>query len=188
MMGEVLICLSGGPDSLVLAERARRSGRLRGAVHFYYHHPAMKQERAAAVDYCDRTGVELWIVGLPGLQAAALSADGPRVVPGRNLVFVSSAVNLAASIGATEVQIGANQADARDYPDCRASWISSVDALSAPFGVRVTAPLLDVSKAAILAEAGGVDVLTAAVSCYQPGADGPCMTCDSCAERCGGGS
>ena len=52
-------------------------------------------------------------------------------------------------------------------------------ALAFPFGVRVEAPLIRVSKADIIAE---LDNPSAAWSCHTPVGDWPCGRCHSCTQ------
>ena len=184
MSRDVLVLCSGGPDSLVLAERARLSGRLRMLLFAWYDHPANREESAAVFRYMTAAGVEAVEVNMTAMHARELANDdGPRVVPGRNLVLLSVAINRAAALGCSEVWIGANAADQRDYPDCRPGYLDAVSALGAPWGVRVVAPLVDTEKPQIIEEAARLGVLDGSWSCYAPVDRDPCGCCASCVER-----
>jgi 7-cyano-7-deazaguanine synthase len=103
---------------------------------------------------------------------------------GWRLLMLAHAVNYAASIGAAEVQFGAIADDQRDYPDCRPEFVAAVSGMAAPWGIRVSAPLIGMSKAEVIAEARARDVLETAWSCYTPTyGSKPCGTCASCVAR-----
>ena len=97
--------------------------------------------------------------------------------------MIAHAANIAASLGAKEVWIGATASDCEQYPDCRPSYLRSASLLCEPFGVRVRAPYAPLSRADVrhLAETMGMD-LSWSWSCYQPIGDQPCGTCDSCKQ------
>lgn len=186
-MSEVLILMSGGVDSTALAYMAL--GRLGGLLFIDYGQPAAEQERRAVNRWAGPRGVEVIdlacdLSGVDDHMRTGVGADGLRILPGRNLVFIAHAINVAKSRGWAEVWIGANAGD-EPYPDCRPAWVSALDALSqADTGIRVMAPLISRTKAEI-AQWGaemGID-LSGAWSCYQPTADGlQCGACHSCNE------
>lgn len=126
-------------------------------------------------------------------ESAIKSGIPATYVPARNLVFLSMALGLAESLGARDLFLGVNAVDYSGYPDCRPEFIDSFEMtanLATRAGVegdrfRVHAPLIDWSKARIVAEGDrlGVDYeLT--ISCYDPTPDGgACGECDSCILR-----
>jgi 7-cyano-7-deazaguanine synthase len=122
------MCFSGGVDSTVLAELAHSRGELRGVVTFNYGQAAWSQEREAVTRWVDdHPGISAHRVsfGLHGADDAmntGAGVAGPRVVPGRNLVFLAHAVAIASSLGANEVWYGATQDDRDAYPDCRVDF------------------------------------------------------------------
>lgn len=188
---DVVVLVSGGLDSMVLFEQARRQGRLASGVHFVYPHPAQSHERRAVIALRRRLHLQgdstpVFEVDLP-LRAAELNIGpgkpGPRVVPVRNLVMLAHAANIAASLGANEVWIGATAGDCKQYPDCRPSYLRSASLLCEPFGVRVKAPYTNLLRADVrhLAETMDID-LSWPWSCYQPLEGQPCGTCDSCQQ------
>lgn len=188
---DTLVCLSGGLDSIVLVECMRAAGRFGGAVHFVYPHPAQSYERRAVIAVRRRLHLKgetapILDVDL-SLRAAALAAgvgrSGPRVVAARNLVMLSMAANIAASMGLPRVAIGATLADADGYADCRPDYIETASVLLAPFGVEVVAPLFSLTRERVRRCAAHFGVpMGEPWSCYQP-ADGlPCGSCDSCQQ------
>lgn len=192
MSRDVLVLFSGGLDSTTLLYEAVAADRLGLAVWFRYPHPACANEyRAQAAIRQDlaKRGIEIPLMELSppifGTDAMRTGAGvaGPRVLPGRNLLFLSLAVNVAAANGLTEVQFGASGADADNYPDCRPAFVESVDAMSRAWGVRVRAPLLGSTRGDVLRRAGAAGVPLGLVwSCYEPRDGLPCGECDSCTQ------
>jgi len=190
---DVVVLLSGGVDSLVLAQHALNAGRLRAVVHCVYPQPAQSQERRAVMEACrrwhiaghyiERRDVDL-ALHAHGELGIGIGVEGPRVVPGRNLVFLAHAVNYAAGIGAHEVWIGCAGADQAAYPDCRPDFIEKIDGMSKAWGISVRAPFIDKDRGWLLDEGrrngAPMDV---AWSCYQPTLTGrPCGSCNSCRQ------
>ena len=112
-------------------------------------------------------------------------------VPARNLIFLSIAVGIAEARGLDAVSIGVNAVDYSGYPDCRPEFVQSFAATAAlalkrgvegnPVGVR--APLVDLSKEAIVRLGHDLGApLRLTYSCYR-GGDAPCGACDSCRLR-----
>ncbi len=114
-------------------------------------------------------------------------------VPARNTVLLAVALSWAEALGAHDLFLGVNAVDYSGYPDCRGEFLEAFDRLAnvatrsgvegKPF--RIHAPLLNLSKAAIVLRAAelGVD-LAVTVSCYDPSPRGtPCGTCDACRLR-----
>jgi 7-cyano-7-deazaguanine synthase len=100
-------------------------------------------------------------------------------------------------LGAWDLVIGANAVDYSGYPDCRPAFIEAFEAMAnqalkatveGAGRIRVRAPLMALSKGAIIAEGSrlGVDYgLT--ISCYDPDERGrACGRCDSCRLRARG--
>tara|TARA_Y100000593_G_scaffold89657_1_gene174355 strand:- start:431 stop:997 length:567 start_codon:yes stop_codon:yes gene_type:complete len=183
---KIIVLLSGGEDSIVLAEMAHRRNSLAGLLFFDYKQPAKNQEFNAAGNWSKSKGYTLTvkqipIVGVSEHMKIGTGLIGPRILPGRNLVFISHAINMARGIGANVVWYGANSND-HDYVDCSPEFVKIVDAIGRFHGVRVEAPLLKMSKKEIhkYAENKSID-LTLSWSCYEPTEDGsPCGTCNSC--------
>ena len=108
------------------------------------------------------------------------------VVPGRNLIFASILASIAESNGATSIALGVHAGDHAIYPDCRESFITSLNATlleSTDNKVRVEAPFLKFHKDTIAQ--CGVELaapLHLTRTCYknQPIA---CGKCGSCQER-----
>lgn len=188
-MKDVMVLLSGGLDSTVLATIANRAGRLAVAAFVDYGQPAAAQEREAAQRWCGRNTSRLIelraafpaAIGL----ASGVGAPGPRVIPCRNLILISLAASSAPEVGAREVWYGATGADQASYPDCRPEFAAALSAvLALDGGVTVRAPLAGMLRPEVRALAVALQVAVADTwSCYQAREDGmPCGECDSCRQ------
>lgn len=182
----VLVLLSGGLDSAVLAFDAAQRRTLAGALTIVWGQPMWDREVYAASGIATDLGCRWWRVDAPlsDRQAMRIGAgvEGPRVVPGRNLALISLGVNHAAANGWTEVQIGCNADDARDYSDCRPAFIEAVSTLSAAtYGVSVSAPLMTATKRDVVAKARALGVpIDRTWSCYEAPRSLPCVPCGTC--------
>jgi 7-cyano-7-deazaguanine synthase len=114
-------------------------------------------------------------------------------VPARNTVFLACALGYAEVIGASDIYIGVNAVDYSGYPDCRPEFIAACERVAnlatragvEGGGIRIHAPLIELTKAEIIrrGSALGVDY-GITVSCYQPDESGrACGRCDSCRLR-----
>jgi 7-cyano-7-deazaguanine synthase len=114
-------------------------------------------------------------------------------VPARNTIFLAHALAWAEVIPAGHIFLGANAIDYSGYPDCRPEFIALFETLAnlgTKAGIegarfRIHAPLLALSKAAIIRKAQELKVdLSLTRSCYDPSPDGlACGLCDSCQLR-----
>lgn len=192
---------------MVVAGLAREAGYRLLALTVDYNQ-RHRIELQAAGRIAAAIGVERHIVlplDLTGFGGSALTADidvpksgvEPGIpvtyVPARNTIFLSLCLGWAEAAGARDLFIGVNALDYSGYPDCRPDFIAAFEAmanLATKAGVegdrfRVRAPLLEMSKAQIAAEAArlGLDA-GMSWSCYDPTPDGRhCGLCDSCRLR-----
>ena len=114
-------------------------------------------------------------------------------VPARNTIMLSLALAWAEVLGAQDIFIGVNALDYSGYPDCRGEYVAAYQQManlatkSAVEGQKITvhAPLIDMTKAQIIALGGKLDVDYAmTVSCYRADSQGhACGKCDSCRLR-----
>ena len=127
-----------------------------------------------------RREVPLKAVHAFGLDLGDMTAQhAARVVPSRNAALLSLAANVAPGMGGDALVIGCNQADDRDYPDCRRGFL---DSMEAALGLPVLSPLIGMSKAQIIAKAKELGLTQAdAWSCYTAGPRA-CGACPSCLE------
>ncbi|MEM7542210.1 MAG: 7-cyano-7-deazaguanine synthase QueC [Pseudomonadota bacterium] len=114
-------------------------------------------------------------------------------VPARNTLFLSLALGWAEVLGAQAIYIGVNALDYSGYPDCRPEFIAEFEqlaALATKAGVeggklQIRAPLIDLSKQAIVEKGSALDVpFSETVSCYRATDEGrACGACDACRLR-----
>ena len=173
-----VVLLSGGIDSLLCAERARKTGELVGCVFVDYGHPAQAMEGWKAFAYCGERGIPLKVVHAFGLELGDMGeGEGARVVPCRNAILLSMAANVARKMGGNQLIIGANSSDQAEYVDCRPAFITG---MAHALGISIAAPLLGWTKETII-QSARVLGLTAddAWSCYGAGPT-RCGECPSC--------
>ena len=118
-------------------------------------------------------------------------------VPARNTIFLSFALAFAEVIQSTDIFIGVNAIDYSGYPDCRPEYIAAFGTMAnlatragvEGRGLRIHTPLIDLTKAQIIArgQALGVDY-SLTFSCYDPDprTGRACGRCDSCLLRAAG--
>ena len=173
---------------MVLAERILASNCELITLFVRYPHPAVPEEYRAVSEWLrlkrleghEIRHIEITL-GLWGTDAMEIGTGepGPRVLAGRNQVFVSHAVNIAHSIGARQVWYGACLDDAADYPDCGPAWVEAMDRLARQWGIMLQAPLLGINKDRIREEAAQLGA-SGWWSCYEPRDGQPCGACNSC--------
>lgn len=202
-MKKAVVLLSGGMDSLVTLYIAkRRSYKLHCLIFDYGQRH--KKEVLFAKKIADRAKSRYTIlkIKLPWKKSALLDRKisvpenrdlakdmkvPPTYVPARNTIFISFALSLAESIGASAIFIGANAIDFSGYPDCRPGYFKAFNELlkraTELKGIKIIAPLLYKTKNDIVTEGRrlGVD-FNLTWSCYKGGRL-PCGVCDACRLR-----
>lgn len=205
-----VVLLSGGLDSAATLAAAVRAGWVCHALSFDYgqrHGVELEaaQGLATMLGACEHRILRLDLSAFGGSALTDHGIDVPEsvaegipvtYVPARNTVFLAMALAWAETLGAHDIFIGANAVDYSGYPDCRPAYLAAFEAMAnlatragvEGQGMRIRAPLVDLSKADIvrLALECGVDP-AATVSCYQADAQGrACGACDSCRLRARG--
>jgi 7-cyano-7-deazaguanine synthase len=210
-----VVLLSGGMDSAVVLAIAQEQGYACHALSVRYgqRHTSELDAADRVARALDAASHKVVTVDLRSLGGSALTdADievpldsdrhpgGPVIpvtyVPARNTIMLSLALGWAEVIGAADLFCGVNAVDYSGYPDCRPEFIAAFQALAnlatkagvEGAGLRVHAPLIDMSKAAIVREGLrlGVD-FAQTVSCYKADAHGrACRHCDACRLRAEG--
>jgi len=219
-----LVLFSGGQDSATCLAWALQHFARVETVGFDYgqrHHVEMQARlrvrdglRSAFPAWSGRLG-EDFIVDLTGygmIAESALTTDRAiemeasglpsTFVPGRNLVFLTTASALAYRRGHGVLVGGMCETDFSGYPDCRRDTIDAMQSalsLGLDTAIEIATPLMHLDKAATwaLAEKLGGPVLTALIeedshTCYR-GERGTrhgwgygCGTCPACELRAGG--
>ena len=207
-MKRAVVLVSGGMDSAVTLAMAREQGFTCHALSVAYGQRHTSELAAAARIAQRLVAVEHKTVqvDLRSIGGSALTADievpehvdgavGIPVtyVPARNTIMLSIALGWAEVLGAAALWCGVNAVDYSGYPDCRPDFIAAFERLAnlatkagvEGSGLRVHAPLIQMSKADIVREGLrlGVD-FAATVSCYRADDEGrACGHCDACFLR-----
>ncbi len=211
MIKKAVVLLSGGLDSATCLAIARSQGFACYCLSFDYgqrHRAelAAAQRVARALGAAEHRTLDLGLAQFGGSAltdtSIAVPVDGVQpgipvtYVPARNTIMLSLALAWAEVLGSRDIFVGVNAVDYSGYPDCRPEYIAAFETLAnlatkaGVEGARLSihAPLIDLSKAGIIARGGalGVDYgLT--VSCYQADPVGrACGACDSCRLRAEG--
>lgn len=191
----VVVCLSGGLDSITLATKALQEGRLAYCIVFRYGQPHLEAEVHAATVWCQNNNVgrALCDLNLDGQKMSLGPAKpGPRELPGRNLIMLTHSVQMCLRspepTRPREVWFGPTLDDRDDYADCRPEFVAAVNQLANFYGISVRAPFIDLTKREVVALASelGVDI-DATWSCYEPVWRGftptSCGGCNACRLR-----
>lgn len=210
---KAIVLLSGGLDSATTLAIARAEAYACYALSFRYG-----QRHQREVDAAERVAraigvvehrvldIDLAVFGGSALtdehiavpkDNAAIGGAGtipPTYVPARNTVFLGYALAWAEVLGLFDLFIGVNSTDYSGYPDCRAEFIASFEAMAnlataaAVQGkgrYRIHTPIIEMTKAQIIRTGTELNVdygLTH--SCYDPDPQGrSCGRCDSCRLR-----
>jgi len=208
---KAVVLLSGGLDSATTLTIARAQGYRCHCLVIDYGQRHRK-ETLAARRIAARAGcpIQLLRIRLPWGGSAltdrrvkvpsgrSLREIGrgipPTYVPARNTIFLSYAVSLAETIGASAIFIGANALDYSGYPDCRPDYYRAVQQVircGTKAGVegrsiRIITPLIRKTKSQIIRLGVRLRVpYELTWSCYL-GRFRPCGWCDSCLLRAKG--
>ncbi len=199
--------VSGGMDSLVMAEFCRRESDL-ALLHVNYgqrteakellcfhavaEHLKVPASRRLVADigYLKRIGGSALTDDGIDVPNANLGREGVPVtyVPFRNAHLVAIAVSWAEVIGAKNIYIGAVAADAPGYPDCRPEFYEAMNetirrGTKEGSGIVVKAPFVHLLKKDIVLMGKSMGVpFEHSWSCYREG-EKACGECDSCALR-----
>ena len=204
-MKKIAICIiSGGMDSALAAQIAKNDGYDIVALHFNYGQRTQNRELESFKKIAkDLEAKETQIVDLDFFSQIGVNAltdssievptDGikPGVpityVPFRNGIFLSIAAAVAQKYSAEALYIGVVEEDSSGYPDCRESFIKSINtAINLGLNdndIEIKTPLIHLSKADIVKKSLELGVrLEHTWSCYK-NEDKACGVCDSCRLR-----
>ena len=205
---KALCVMSGGMDSTLSAYMMKNDSYEIVAVHFNYDQRTQMKELECFNNICNDLNVkEKYILDLDffkQLGASALtdkSIDVPiggieegvpvTYVPFRNGIFLSMAAAIAEKEGAEVISIGVVEEDSSGYPDCRESYIKSMQesinlGTKDETNIEIKMPLVHLQKSQIVQESLKLDVpLHLTWSCYK-NEDKACGVCDSCRLRLNG--
>jgi len=205
---KALCVMSGGMDSTLSAYMMKNEGYDIVAVHFNYDQRTEAKELVCFHNICDDLSVkEKYVLDLDffkQLGASALTDKNIEVptggvepgvpvtyVPFRNGIFLSMAAAIAEKEGAEIISIGVVEEDSSGYPDCRESYIKSMQesinlGTKDETNIEIKMPLVHLQKSQIVQESLALNVpLELTWSCYKNEMKA-CGVCDSCRLRLGG--
>lgn len=148
------------------------------ALSVNYHQPHV-QEIEWARWHARRLNIIHHTIEIPELGGLTKES---WIVPNRNAILLSLAVNMAIIAKADTVTIGCNADDADYFPDCRAGFICTMNeaVISAGYEIEICAPFIDWPKWKIGALAKEMGIKVSEIwSCYEGGAK-PCGKCPAC--------
>ena len=200
------VCIiSGGMDSATASQIIKNQGYEIIAVHFNYGQRTENKELIAFRQICKDLNVtnkyEIDIDFFTQIGASALvdknisvPTDGLKegipitYVPFRNGIFLSIAAAIAEKEKAQAIVIGVVEEDSSGYPDCRETFIESMQksinlGTKDETNIKIITPLIHLKKEDIVKTAIKEGVkLEHTWSCYQ-NEDEACGVCDSCRLR-----
>ncbi|EDZ62593.1 protein containing exoenzyme S/queuosin synthesis domain [Sulfurimonas gotlandica GD1] len=205
---KALCVMSGGMDSTLSAYMMKNSGYEIIALHFNYNQRTQKKELECFHKICEDLDVkEKYILDLDffaQIGASALTDKSIEVpiggieegvpvtyVPFRNGIFLSMAAAVAEKEGANVISIGVVEEDSSGYPDCRESYINSMEqsinlGTKDETNIEIKMPLVHLKKSQIVQKSLELNVpLSLTWSCYK-NEDKACGVCDSCRLRLNG--
>ena len=205
MKKKAVCIISGGMDSAVAATIAKNEGYEIIGVHFNYGQRTQEKELECYQKIIKDLEVsKSHIIDLPFFEkigSTALIGDAIDVpiggikpgvpvtyVPYRNGIFLSIAAAVAQKYEAGALFIGVVEEDSSGYPDCRESFIHSIEnsinlGLNDDINLTIKTPLIHLSKKEIVQKALNLGVkLEHTWSCYK-NSKKACGVCDSCRLR-----
>jgi 7-cyano-7-deazaguanine synthase len=204
-----LVLFSGGQDSTTMLAMCKEKYNSVFTLTFDYGQ-RHRNELTCVDKILDTIGVDgVYKVNLPSISEISKSyllgdieienlykRVTNTFLPGRNLIFLSYAGTLAYTLGCKNIAIGVCQTDFSGFPDCRDSFLSSMqETLKESFEVdfNIYAPLLNKSKCDIWKEAydlGLIELIKSSThTCYnndyitQNKWGFGCNNCPSCNQR-----
>lgn len=200
-----MVVFSGGQDSTTCLFWALRNFKEVHTLTFSYgQRHSLETEIARRL--AERAGVDFRLMdisSIAGLGTSSLTDDSIRMdeekpsgtfpntfVPGRNLFFLSVAAVYAREHGIMNIVTGVSQTDYSGYPDCRDSFIRSLNvtlnlAMDEQFVIHTPMMWLDKAQTWALADSLGVfDIIrNETLTCYNGVTGDGCGHCPACRLR-----
>ena len=202
---KVLVIFSGGQDSTTCLYWAKKKFKEVYALSFLYGQKHQKEVELAR-SIAEKAGVNFHVMdvsfighlGKNSLTDTSMHMDEEKpegtfpntFVPGRNLFFISIAAVYAREHGINHLVTGVSQTDFSGYPDCRDSFIKSLNvtlnlAMDEQFVIHT--PLMWIDKAqtwALADELGVLDLIRHdTLTCYNGIQGDGCGHCPACTLR-----
>lgn len=200
-MEHILVAMSGGIDSSTLALLLKQTYSV-NPVHLVYGSNHNEWELEALGTFLTVHEFMLpFVISLSNvfenISSELLGGRIPEghyndasmkqtVVPGRNLLFISTLASLAESMGVPNIALGIHQGDHHIYPDCRpefARYAKKAVLASTEGRVQLLTPFLNCNKTEIVSIGLelGIDY-TNTRTCYK-NSPTACGKCGACVER-----
>lgn len=203
---KIVVTLSGGLDSTVLAAYLKDQGHELRAVSFSYGQRHERPELMAARNVAGHLDIPHRVLSLNGVlgninpDSSQLLATNPAtrvpeghyaednmkatVVPGRNLLMIAAATAYAASYDCHAVAMAAHAGDHPIYPDCRPDFLMAAgNATALGYSTNLLFPFADQTKTDIVRTGHQLGApLASTWSCYN-GGEHHCGRCGTCVER-----
>jgi 7-cyano-7-deazaguanine synthase len=188
-MTPILICFSGGLDSVTLAAKLKKAKREIAGLFVDRGQSNLERERESIVYFAKRLDMPLFTTSLRDWRDSWRELDGVQVkeVP-RNAMFVLAALPFARKRHAGQIALGSNRDDTA-MPDGSPTFVKALNQLleAAKQPELVVAPFLDAAMgksdvAALALELLGEDGVAKTWSCWA-GNLRPCGECLACRNR-----
>lgn len=202
---KALVVFSGGQDSTTCLYWAIKNFGKVYALSFVYGQKHVKEVELAR-EIARKAGVEFSVMdvsfigslGRNSLTDTSITMDEEKpegsvpntFVPGRNLFFLSIAAVHARELGIRHLVTGVSQTDFSGYPDCRDSFIKSLNvtlnlAMDDQFVIHTPLMWLDKAQTWALADELGVfDIIRyETLTCYNGVVGDGCEHCPACTLR-----
>ena len=203
---KALVVLSGGQDSTTCLFWAKKEFKVVYAISFNYGQKH-QHETAIAQSIAERAGVSFKLMDIYFISQLAtncsltdssikMDEEKPEgsfpntFVPGRNLFFLSIAAVYARSLGIRDIVTGVSQTDFSGYPDCRDSFIKSLNvslnlAMDEQFVLHTPLMWKDKAETWEMADNLGVfDIVrNETLTCYNGVVGDGCGHCPACLLR-----
>lgn len=203
---KALVVLSGGQDSTTCLFWAKKEFKDVYAISFNYGQKH-QHETAIAQSIAERAGVSFKLMDIYFISQLAtncsltdssikMDEEKPEgsfpntFVPGRNLFFLSIAAVYARSLGIRDIVTGVSQTDFSGYPDCRDSFIKSLNvslnlAMDEQFVLHTPLMWKDKAETWEMADNLGVfDIVrNETLTCYNGVVGDGCGHCPACLLR-----
>ena len=200
-----VVLFSGGQDSTTCLFWAKKQFKKVYALSFLYGQKHQKEVEIAR-NIAEKAGIEFHQIdasfisklGSSSLTDTSIEMDQEKpaesfpntFVPGRNLFFLSIAAVFAREHGVRHLVTGVSQTDFSGYPDCRDSFIKSLNvtinlAMDEQFVIHTPLMWIDKTETWALADELGVFDLVRyeTLTCYNGVPADGCGHCPSCRLR-----
>lgn len=172
---DVIMCLSGGVDSIVATRLCQLEGLRCAAMHVDMHGPSSSAEFEAARDFCERWQVPLEFVEHRSSRTIPFARQVDEFIGPLTLLALCSC--LAVSTGSRSVALGLTAEQVVEFTADR-RWPAAKSILT-----PVRFPLTSLTKAEVLKRAPEVGIAFEETWSCVTACDVPCGYCAACRDR-----